>query len=133
VDGDLYSKFRIEPKRSSGTGEERIMISRISDTKALKKSFHVAFSVREERATRDEWYLRIMRRIRQICPFKPGAGFWPVLENLIWGLSPGSSILIVALAILSVRMYLNLSHDYLSTVTAHLGKVILAELLGYEG
>jgi hypothetical protein len=109
------------------------MISRIPDTQALKKSFHAAFSLRQGTATQDEWYLRLMRKIRRICPFKPGAGFWPALENLIWGLSPGSSILIVVLGILCVRVYLNLCHAYLSTVTEHLGKVTLAERLGYQG
>ncbi len=109
------------------------MISRISDTKALKKAFHGAHSIKEETVTGDDWQLLVMRRIRQIGALKPDAGFWPVLENLVWGLAPGSSILILALTILCVRMYLNLGHDYLSMVTAHLGKVTLAKLLGYEG
>jgi hypothetical protein len=110
-----------------------MMVSRISDTKALKKAFPVPYSLKEGTATGDEWHLRVMRRIRQIGLLKPGAGFWSALENLVWGLAPGSSLLIVALTILCARMYFDLGHDYLSTVTAHLGKVTLAQLLGYEG
>jgi hypothetical protein len=129
VDGDLYVKLGVQLKRSSGTGEERVMISRIPDRLALEESFPAAFSLREGTATEDEWYLRLMRRIRQICPLKRGAGFWSVLENLVWGLAPGSSILIVALTILCVRMYLSLGHEYLSTVTVHLGKLTMAPAL----
>jgi hypothetical protein len=109
------------------------MISRISDTKALKKAFHLAHSVKKKTATGSEWQLRVRRRIRKIASLKHDAGFWSVLENLVWGLAPGSSILTLALTILCVRMYLSFGHDYLSTVTAHLGKVTLAKLLGYEG
>jgi hypothetical protein len=129
VGGDLYVKLGIQLKRGSGKRKERIMISRIPDTKALKKSSHVAFSRREETATPDEWYLRLMRRIRQIRLLKPGEGLWPVLENLFWGLAPGSSILIAALTILCVRMYLILGHDYLTTVAEHLGKLTIAPAL----
>lgn len=96
------------------------MIPSISNTKASKKEFHVAHSANEGTATGDDWQLRVMRRIRRISLLKPGAGFWSVIENLVWGLAPGSSILILALAVLSVRMYLNLGHEYLSTVTVHL-------------
>ena len=110
-----------------------MMPSRIFDTKGLKGAFHVPCSVKDGTATGDEWHLRVMRRIRRIDLVKLGAGFWSALENLVWRLTPGSSILILALAILCLRMYLNLSHDYLSTVAAHLGKVSSAELLGYKG
>jgi hypothetical protein len=112
---------------------ECIMISGTSETRALKKVFQVAYYVKEWTAIRVEWQSRIMRRIRQVWRLKSGGGFWSALENLVWGLAPGSSILIVALAILCVRMYLNLGHDYLSTMTAHSVKVALAELFGYEG
>jgi hypothetical protein len=110
-----------------------MMVSRIFDTKALKNAFHVPYSLKEGTATGSGWHLRATRRIRHIGLLKPGARFWSALENLIWGLTPGSSILIVALTILCVRMYLTLGHDYFSTVTAYWGKVTLAQLFGYEG
>jgi hypothetical protein len=110
-----------------------MILSKIFDTKTLKQAFHVPYSVKEGTATGDEWHLRVIRRIRQIGLLKPGARFWSAVENLVWGLAPGSSLLIVALTLLCVRMYLNLGHDYFSTVTAHLGKVTLAPLIGYEG
>jgi hypothetical protein len=100
-------------------GRECIMISGTSETKALKKVFHVAYSVKEGTAIGVGWQSRIMKRIRQMWSLKPGVGFWSFLENLVWGLAPGSSILIVVLAILCLRMYLNLGHDYVSTMTAH--------------
>jgi hypothetical protein len=109
------------------------MILRTSDTEALKKAFPMVYPVKEGTAIADAWQLRAMRRIHRIGRVKPCAVFWSALENLVWGLTPGSSILILALAIICVRMYLNLGHDYLSTVAAYLGKVSLAELLGYKG
>jgi hypothetical protein len=88
----------------------------------MKKPFPVVSSVKEGTATGDQEQLQSVRRIRRIARLKPIAGFWSVLENLGWGLSPGSSILFLALTILCVRMYLNLGHDYLSTLVAHLGE-----------
>jgi hypothetical protein len=109
-----------------------MMVSGLPVTRVLKRSFNGPYSVEKEKATRDEWILRILRRIRQICSLKQCAGFWPALENLVWGLAPGSTILILVLAVLCARMYLNLGHDYVHTVTAHLEKVSLGQLLGYE-
>jgi hypothetical protein len=109
------------------------MIPRIPDAKGLKKAFHVAYSSKEKTAIGDERQLRVRKKIRRIGPLKSDAGFWSVLENSVWGFSPGSSILTLALTILCVRMYLNLGHDYFSMAASHLGKVTLAKLLGYEG
>jgi hypothetical protein len=98
------------------------MIPRISDPRALEEAIHWDNSVMEGRCAEQGWPARIMKRIRRIGHVKPVGGFWSVVENLVWGLSPGSSILLLALTILCVRMYFNLGHDYLSTVAAYLGE-----------
>ncbi len=94
------------------------MISRISNTfiPAVPSGASGFFHVKEEPANGSEWQLRVKRRIRKIAPFRVAAGFWSACENLVWGLTPGSSILLLALTILCLRMYLNLGHDYLNAL-----------------
>jgi hypothetical protein len=96
------------------------MISRISQSRELEETFRSENSVMEERCAEQGRPAGIMRKIYRSGHFKPVAGFWSVVENLVWGLSPGSSILLLALTILCVRMYLNLGHEYLSAAAAYL-------------
>jgi hypothetical protein len=98
------------------------MIPRISDPSSLEEAFLLDNCVIEGRCAGPGRPQRIVSRIRRIGHIKPVAGFWSVVENLVWGLSPGSSILLLALTILCVRMYLNLGHDYLSTTVSYLGE-----------
>jgi hypothetical protein len=98
------------------------MIPTISDARALEEAFLPDNYLIEGRCAGQGWAARLMRRIRRITHLNPSVGFWSVVENLVWGLSPGSSILLLALTILCVRMYLNLGHDYLSAVVAYLGE-----------
>jgi hypothetical protein len=109
-----------------------VTVSELSVTTALKKVLDVPYSVNQGTATAGEWLLRLLRRILQICSLERCASFWSALENLVWGLAPGSTILILVLAILCARMYLNLGHNYLGSLTAHLEKLSIGQLLGYE-
>jgi hypothetical protein len=97
------------------------MRSRISHPRGLEEAFRSDNSIMGGRCAGQGWAARIMRKIRRIGHVKPVAGFWSVVENLVWGLSPGSTILLLALTILCLRMYLNLGQDYLSTAAAYLG------------
>jgi hypothetical protein len=99
-----------------------ILGRRTGANKVLKNTLPLVPSLREGTANCDQRPLQGISRIRRIGRLKPVASFWSFLENLVWGLSPGSSIVIVALAVLWVRMYLNLGQDYLSAVAAHLGE-----------
>jgi hypothetical protein len=96
------------------------MISRISQSRELEETFRSENSIMEERCAGQDRPARIMRKIHRIVHFKPVAGFWSIVENLVWGLSPGSSILLLALTILCLRMYLNLGQEYLSASAAYL-------------
>jgi hypothetical protein len=97
------------------------MRSRNFHPRGLEEAFRSDNSVMEGNWAVQEWPARVMERIRRIAHVKPIAGFWSVVENLVWGLSPGSTILLLALTILCLRMYLNLCQDYLSTAAASLG------------
>jgi hypothetical protein len=115
----LKAIFKV-PQRSLERGREGIMRSRISHPKGLEEEFRSDKSVMEGKCAVQAWRARVMKRIRRIGQVNPVAGFWSVVENLVWGLSPGSTLLLLLLTILCLRMYLNLGQDYLSTAAAYL-------------
>jgi hypothetical protein len=94
----------------------------ISHPRGLEEAFRSDNSVTEGKCAAQGWPARVMKSICLIGHVKPVAGFWSAVENLVWGLSPGSTILLLALTILCLRMYLNLGQDYFSTATASLGE-----------
>jgi hypothetical protein len=109
------------------------MRSRISENESLKKVFREAYSAKGTSETGKEWQSQAMRRIRQIGPLRPAAGFWPAFESMVWRLAPVSCVLVLVLAFFFVNTELEVDSDYLGTMAAEMEKPTLVELFGLEG
>ena len=109
------------------------MRSRISENESLKKAFRDAYSAKGREETGDEWQSQTMRRIRQIGPLRPAAGFWPAFESMVWRLAPVSCLLVLVLTFFFVNMELDVDSDYLGTMAAEMEKPSLVELFDLEG
>jgi hypothetical protein len=109
------------------------MKPRISENQSLKTVFRDAYRAKERGESRDEWQSRAMRRIRQIGPLRPAAGFWPAFETLVWRLVPVSCALLLVLTFLFVSMEQEIDSDYLGAMAAEMEKPSIAELFDLEG
>jgi hypothetical protein len=107
--------------------------SRISENESLKKAFRDTYAAKEREETGDGWQLQVMRRIRQIGPLRPAAGFWPAFESMVWTLAPVSCLLVLVLTLFFVNMELDVDSDYLGTMAAEMEQPTLVELFGLEG
>ena len=106
---------------------------RISENESLKKTFRGVYLAKERGESGEDWPSLAMRRIRQIGPLRPAAGFWPAFENLVWRLAPVSCVLILVLTFFLVNMDFDVDSDYLATMTAEMEKPNLMELFDLEG
>jgi hypothetical protein len=109
------------------------MTSRVSENESLKKVFLEVYAERGKAKTGEKWEARTMRRIRQIGPLKPGAGFWPAFESMVWRLAPVSCALVLVLTYFFLNMEPEVDSDYLGTLSADMDKPNLVELFGVEG
>jgi hypothetical protein len=109
------------------------MRSRVSENESLKKAFREAYGARGKTEIGEKWEPRSMRRIRQIGPLKPGAGFWPAFESVVWRLAPVTCALVVVLTYFFLNMEPEVDSDYLGTLAADMDKPNLVELFGVEG
>ena len=109
------------------------MRSRISENESLKTALREAYSAKGRAETGEEWQSRAMKRIRQIGPVRPAAGFWLAFGNLMWRLAPVSCVLILVLTFLFVNMDFDVDSDYLGTMAAEMEKPSLVELFDLEG
>jgi len=109
------------------------MGSRVSENESLKKAFRKAYSAKEREGIGEGWQSRAMRRVRQIGPLRPAAGFWPAFESMVWRLASVSCILVVALIFFFVNMEFDVDSDYLSAMAAEMENPSLAEIFGLEG
>jgi hypothetical protein len=109
------------------------MMSRVLEDESLKKAFREAYSAKGRGEAGEEWQSRAMRRIRQIGPLRPAAGFWPAFETMVWRLAPVSCVLVLVLTFFFVNMELDVDSDYLGTMAAEMEKPSLVELFDLEG
>jgi len=109
------------------------MRSRVSENESLRKAFREAYSAKRTGETGEEWQSQAMRRIRQIGPLRPAAGFWPAFESMVWRLVPVSCLLVIALTLLLMNIDFAESNDYLGAVAVDFEQPSLVELLGLEG
>jgi hypothetical protein len=109
------------------------MRSRISENESLKKAFRDISLAKGRGETGEEWQSQAMKRIRQIGPLKPAAGFWPAFETMVWRLAPVSCLLVLVLTFLFVNMDFYVDSDYLGTMAAEMDKPSLVEFFDLEG
>jgi len=109
------------------------MRSRISENESLKKAFRDVYSAKERGETGEEWQSQAMKRIGQIGPLRPAAGFWPAFETMVWRLTPVSCALVLVLTFILVNMDFDADSDYLATMAAEMEKPSLVELFDLEG
>jgi hypothetical protein len=109
------------------------MRSRVSENESLKTALREAYLAKGMGETGEEWQSRAMRRIRQIGPLRPAAGFWPAFESMVWRLAPVSCLLVLVLAFFFMNMELDVDSDYLGTMAAEMEKPSLVELFDLEG
>jgi hypothetical protein len=109
------------------------MRPRISENQSLRAAFRHAYRAKERGESRDERPFRAMRRIRQIGPLKPAAGFWPAFETLVWRLVPVSCTLVLVFAFLFMSMEQEADSGYFEAMAAEMEKPSLAELFDLEG
>jgi hypothetical protein len=109
------------------------MRSRLSETESLKKAFREAYAAKGRGETGDEWQSQAMKRIRQIGPLRPVAGFWPAFETMVWRLAPVSCVLVLVLMFFLVNMELDMDSDYLGTMAGEMERPSLVELFDLEG
>jgi hypothetical protein len=109
------------------------MRSRISENESLKTALREAYSAKGSGETGEEWQSQVMRRVRQIGPLSPAAGFWPAFESMVWKLAPVICALVLVLTFFFMNMELDVDSDYLSTMAAEMEKPSLVELFDLEG
>jgi hypothetical protein len=109
------------------------MRSRISENESLKKAFREAYSAKVTGETDEKWLSWTMKRVRQIGPLRPAAGFWPAFESMVWRLAPVSCALVLVLTFFFLNMEPDVDSDYLGTMAAEMEKPSLVELFGLEG
>ena len=106
---------------------------RVSENEFLKKAFRHAYTSKGAGDTGEGWQSQAMRRVRQIGPLSPAAGFWPAFESMVWRLAPVSCALVLVLTFFFMNMELDVDSDYLGTMAAEMEKPSLVELFGLEG
>ena len=106
---------------------------RVSENVSVKMAFQDAYSTKERGETGEEWQSQVMRRVRQVGPLSPAAGFWPAFESMVWRLAPVSCLLVLVLTFLFVNMDFYLDSDYLGTMALETEKPSLVELFDLEG
>jgi hypothetical protein len=109
------------------------MRSRVLENESLKRAFREAYAARETAESGEKWESKTMRRIRQIGPLKPAAGFWPAFGSMVWRLAPVSCALVVVLTYFILSMEPDVDSDYLGALAADMDKPNLVELFGVEG
>ncbi len=109
------------------------MRSGILQNESLRKAFREAYSAKGGRETGEEWQSQAMKRIRQIGPLRPAAGFWPAFETMVWRLMPVSCVLVLVLTFLFMKVDFDVDSDYLATMAAEMEKPSLVELFDLEG
>jgi hypothetical protein len=107
------------------------MKSKVTENPSLRKALREAYLSCEKEGVRDDWTLKVMRRVREIGPMTI-PGFWPDFERVVWRLAPVSGILLLALALLFLNIGSGFSYDYLGILTAELDQPTMGELLGLE-
>ena len=109
------------------------MRSRVSENESLKTALREAYSAKGRGETGEEWPSQVMRRVRQIGPLSPAAGFWPAFESMVWRLAPVSCALVLVLTFFFMNLELDVDSDYLGTMAAEMEKPSLVELFDLEG
>ena len=107
------------------------MKSRITENLSFRKALRRAYLSREKEGVRDDWPLKVMRRVREIGPMNI-PGFWHDFEQVVWRLAPVSGVLVLGLAFLFLNIGSGFSDDYLGVVTSELDQPTMGELLGLE-
>lgn len=105
------------------------MKSKVTENPFFRKALRDAYLSCEKEGVRDDWTLKVMRRVREIGPIAI-RGFWPDFEQLVWRLAPVSGVLVLALAFLVLELGSGFSYDYLGIVTSELDQPTMGELLG---
>ena len=70
----------------------------IHEHKALKELLRKVYLEKEAFVPREGWQQQTMKRIRGMGHIKRATDFWLGLEQLVWGLSPVTCVLILALS-----------------------------------
>jgi hypothetical protein len=105
------------------------MKSKVTENPSFRKALRSAYLSREKEGVRDDWPLKVMRRVREIGPVTI-PGFWHDFEQVVWRLAPVSGVLVLALAFLVLELGSGFSYDYLGIVTSELDQPTMGELLG---
>src|SRR3990172_2696080 len=87
----------------SSAGQEVAMNSKVTGNPSFRKALRKAYLSRAKAGVRDDWPLKVMRRVREIGPVTI-PGFWHDFEQVVWRLAPASGILVFALALLFLNM-----------------------------